>query len=39
MTEDIPLISSRIHRNDPSFDRSVENLIVELNSDDGKSLV
>ena len=30
------MISSRIVRNDPSFDRSIENLLVELNSDDGK---
>ena len=35
VTEDVPLISSRILRNDASFDRTVENLIVELNSDHG----
>ena len=34
-TEDLPLISSRIVRHNPQFDRTVENLIVELNSDHG----
>ena len=37
ITEDLPLISGRIVRNDPSFDRSVENLVVELNWTTGKS--
>ena len=36
VAEEVPMISSRIVRNDPSFDRSIENLLVELNSDDGK---
>ena len=35
VSEDVPLISSRILRSDASFDRTVENLIVELNSDYG----